>query len=206
MVSSGIVIRSDSEIVRSRAQRLGLAVEVSATWLLPWERTLFLADVDAAPWDLIRVGFDFLDKWDAAVPTWELAAELGAGAERERTEKIALDLRQPTYEPRLLFVRDNAAGQELLSAWRAECGQGDEEHLAFLRAVHLVKPRLCVLPASWLAKMKHRQPPASRQVAPQKASPLVTVELETGRYVKCHRGDEARVRAQFARQRQARRR
>lgn len=207
---SGIVIRQDSAVVRGKAKKLGLAVKVSDGWLLPWSKTLFLINSEAAPWDLLSFGFEFLDKWDAAVPSWELAEGLGTAEERQRTEKIALDLRQPTYEPRLLFVRDNPAGRELLGAWRAECGEGDDEHLAFLRAVHLVKPKLCVLPSTWLAKMERRTQQFLTRLARRRrpttpsSRPLVTVELEPGRFVKCHKGDEERVLAQFKRQRKAR--
>lgn len=208
-VKSGIVIRQDADVVRSRAKKLGLAVEVSTSWLLPWPKTLFLANGDAAPWNLLLAGFDFLEQWDAAVPSWQLASELGTPDERQRTKQIALDLRQPSYEFGLLFVRDNQAGRDLLGAWRAECGTGDDEYLAFLRAVHLVKPKLCVLPTSWLGKMQPPQPRRPLDVhrsrrSPNAKRPLVRIELEPGRFVKCHKGDEARVLAHFRRQRQTR--
>lgn len=192
-------------MVRGQAKKLGLAVKISSNWLLPWAKTLFLAG-EQIPWGLLPAGFEFLDKWDAAVPTWQLADGLGTAQERQRTERIALDLRQPTYEPRLLFVRDNPIGRELLGAWRAECGSGDDEHLAFLRAVHLVKPRLCVLPTSWLNQTGWPQPAQrmSRQSS-NAGRPLVRLELEPGRFVKVHAGDEERVLAHFRRQKKRRR-
>lgn len=211
MVQNGIVIPKRSAVVRGKAKKLGLAVEVSKSWLLPWEKTLFLADGKRAPWNLLLSGFEFLDHWDAAVPTWELAEDLGTSEEQRRTEEIALDLRQPTYEPRLLFIRDNLAGRDLLGAWRAECGHGDDEHLAFLRAVHLVKPKLCVLPSTWLTKMERRTQQFLNRLATTRQpnaivnGPLIRVELEPGRFVKCHAGDEERVLAQFRRQKGARR-
>lgn len=202
-MSAGIVLRRDDAVARAKAGKCGVAIEVRQDWALPWERTLFIAPGTCVPWDLIAVGFEFLTQWDAAAPFWRagvLAKHLGTPAERERTESLVHDLRVPVYAHELLFVRDSEAGKALVAEWRKECAAGDER-LAFLRALYLVKPRFCVLPRLWLADIEQRATGdrlAAQRRDRARSKPLVTIEIQPGRFVKCHQGDEAKVREHFA--------
>jgi len=203
-MSAGIVVlRNAAKISTSNARKLQLAVHKGGNWSIPFDQTLFLSGSYTVPWDLLPSGFHFLRRWDAAAPLWRygvLATDVGTKAERQRTKKLALDLRVPLYEPALLFVQANEAGRALMKAWRAECRYGDDERLAFLRALHMVKPRFCALPRSWLAEEEQR---AKRDAATERnvrkvLKPLVRVELSPGRFVKCHAGDEEKVKEHFA--------
>lgn len=192
------------------AKKCGVAIEVRDDWALPWERTLFIAPGTCVPWDLVCSGFDFLRKWDAAAPLWRygaMAADLGTPEERERTKSLTRDLRLLVFTPELLFVRDSGeAGRALITEWRNECAYGDEK-LAFLRALYLVKPLFCALPRSWLADLAQRERSdemAMQRIQQATGEPLITVEIQPGRFVKCHARDKEKVLAQFS-QRDARR-
>jgi hypothetical protein len=198
-----VVMRKGAKISMSNAKKLHLEVRQGGSWSLPWERTLFIAGEYTVPWDLVPSGFHFLQRWDAAAPLWRygvLAADIGTDAERKRTVKVTLDLRIPLYEPALLFVQASEAGRALMKAWRSECRPGDDERLAFLRALHMVKPRFCALPRSWLAEEERRarQDAVTERNIRKTVKPLVTVEIGAGRSVKCHAGDEEKVRAYYA--------
>ena len=198
-----VVLRRGAKISTSNARKLQLKVRKGGNWALVFERTLFLSGNYTVPWDLLPSGFHFLQRWDAAAPLWRygvLAADVGTDAERKRTIKLALDLRVPLYEPALLFVQANETGRALMKAWRAECRPGDDERLAFLRALHIVKPRFCALPRSWLAEEERRakQDAATDRNVRKVVKPLVRVELAPGRFVKCHAGDEERVKTHYA--------
>lgn len=203
MNDCGILTMDRDVKISARARKLGLQLQQGRKWELAWERTLFVSGEYTVPWDLLPSGFHFLQRWDAAAPLWRygmLAEDLGTNGERKQTIKLTLDLRIPVYEPGLLFVRANKAGRALIKAWRAECLQGDDERLAFLRALHIVKPRFCALPRSWLAEEEQR---AKRNAATDRSvrktiKPLVRVEIAPGRFVKCHAGDEEKVKAHFA--------
>ncbi len=157
----------------------------------------------AVPWELVGAGFAFLKAWDAAVPLWRygvLAKDLGTGRERDLTEGLTLDLRVPVYACELLFVSGRGDGPALVEAWGAELKRGDDERLAFLRAVARVKPRLCVLPTSWMRGAAERaaKDERARRGMAMGARAMVRVEVAPGRFVRCRAGDEERVRAQFA--------
>ncbi|RLG78468.1 MAG: hypothetical protein DRO14_00595 [Thermoprotei archaeon] len=122
-------------------------------WELSGDKTLFLAHGMKIPVRLLDAGFSFLDTWEMAVPLWNygtLAADVGTVDERKLTRSVVLDLRQLLHGYELLFVRNDDAGREFLVTWRSECLKGEDERLAFLRAFHIVKPRACILPQSWL--------------------------------------------------------
>lgn len=203
-MSAGIVLRRDDAVARAKAGKCGVAIEVRQDWALPWERTLFIAPGTCVPWDLIAVGFEFLARWDVAAPFWRagvLAKHLGMPAERERTEAVIHDLRVQVYSFELLFVRASEAGRAMVDEWRKECADGCDERLAFVRALYIIKPRFCVLPRLWLADIEQRAT-GDRMAAQQRnrarSKPLVTIEIQPGRFVKCHQGDEAKVREHFA--------
>lgn len=209
-MSKGIVLFGPDEVIESRAKKAGLKVEVSSSFELPFDKTLFVAFDTRVPWDLLPSAWHFLERWDAAVPLWRYGETAESvlltlsATERKLTKDVVRDLRVPLYAVELIFVRKNEAGVELMETYQEECGRGDMGRVAFLRAFYRVKPRLCVLPRSWLAEVRGydaRQRPRMRQRPISAGKPLVTVELEPGRFVKCHEGDEERVRADFERQR-----
>ncbi len=89
--------------------------------------------------------------------------------------------------------------------------------LAFLRALYRVKPRLCVLPRSWLAAVQERSKQDARAregkgtIKRRKAKTrteryrgrargktLVAVKVAPGVSVQCHKGDEEQVKALYA--------
>lgn len=207
----GIVLRGHDQVIETRARAAGLKVVVSDGYVIPFEKTLFVEAGTRVPFDLLPAAWHFLERWDAAVPLWrygETAASTGSASERELTRAVVRDLRVLLHSVELLFVNGRSAGGcDLVARWADECERGPDKRLAFLRAVYQVKPRLCVLPTSWLAEVRDygRQIVARGRVRPANAGqPLVTVELEPGRLVKCHAGDEERVRAAFEQQRKGR--
>ena len=153
MLSAGVVfVGHESSAASAKAVALGVAADQSTEWAPRWDRTLFAAPGVSVPWDLLVVGFNLLSRWDAAAPlSGALARDLGTEADRARTLAVLLDLRVPAYDPRLLLVRDSSAGRALLSEWRAQCSDGGDEQLAFLRALTAIKPLFCALPHVWLA-------------------------------------------------------
>ena len=207
----GILTMGRNVKISASARRLGLQLRQGRKWKPGWERTLFVSGEYAVPWDLLPAGFHFLQRWDAAAPLWRygvLAADVGTGGERKRTQKVTLDLRILLYEPGLLFIRKSEAGLALLDTWRDECRRGDDERLAFLRALHIVKPKFCALPRSWLAEEPQRSKQDARTDKNVRGTlkPLVQVEIAPGRFVKCHAGDEEKAKERFERLQRGRKR
>jgi hypothetical protein len=209
---NGILLLGRDEVIESRAKRFKVSLQHGDTPELIFVKTLITVPGTRVPWDLLPAAWILLENWDAAVPLWryDTTAE-GAGTvgEREETRLIIRDLRVLLHCYELLFVRKNEAGQALVETWVREYSSGGDKRLAFLRALYHVKPRLCVLPTSWLAEVQVRgpvqrgvvQPARTLGVKPANAGrKLVTVELQPGRLVKCHKGDEERVLEQFRRQ------
>lgn len=205
-MTKGIVLRGMDELITGRARQAGLSVVVSPTFELPFEKTLFVYPGTRVPWDLLPAAWHFLERWDAAVPLWRygaLAQDAGRPPERHATQAIVRDLRVMLHATQLLFVRRNEAGTALVAAWAEELARFEaaDDQLAFLRAMYRVKPRLCVLPVSWLAEVRQAsyQHLRSRPRSLNSGRPLVQVEIEPGRTVKVHAGDEDRAREHFAR-------
>lgn len=202
----GVVLLGPDDTLEHLARKR-YPVTVDATMPLPYDKTLIVEPNTTIPWDLLPAAFHFLERWDAAVPLWRYgvkACDVGTPQERERTEAVVRDLRVLLHSVELLFVRDNEAGQALIAAYREELDGGGEKRLAFLRAFYRVKPRLCVLPRSWLAEVRERSAQDARSLrgprgARKKSGPLVEVEIAPGRFVKCYKGDEDIVREKFAR-------
>lgn len=195
--------------IEKRAKTAGLKLERSETYSIPFDKTLIVRSGTRVPWDLLPAAWHFVERWDAAIPLWRYgvtAADVGTAEERQVTQAVIRDLRVLLHSVELLFVRRSKTGVRLVEVWQSE---GGDQRLAFLRALYQVKPRLCVLPTSWLAKIQQRSQQTLHGFrrhprSPNAGRPLVTVELEPGRLVKCHAGDEEKVLAQFERQRKAR--
>lgn len=200
-MSDVLILRRDDGQARQWAKRLGLEVMVSSDWELRGERCLFVGSGIEPPWHSVHAALEMVTTWEVAVPLWRynvLAADVGGSDERARTERIIRDLRVPLYAPELLFARNCESARALIDAWRAECGVGADERLAFLRAIYWVKPRLCPLPTAWLSGSA-LPAPAEAHTRRQPGAPqnLVNVEILPGRYVRCKPGEEAAVKARF---------
>lgn len=205
---NGILLRGHDDVIESRAKKHGLTVIPHHSppprgegEELPFEKTLIVEAGTRVPWDLLPAAWHFLERWDAAVPLWRygvLAADVGGEKERNETESIIRDLRVLLHSVELIFVKNNEAGKELLKKWQDELAKFEDGdlRLAFLRAMYQVKPRLCVLPTTWLAEVKSWHPvQAAQRRATAAARPMVTVELSPGKFVKVHAGDENKVKA-----------
>ena len=209
MKERGIVVVGGTDArIEAKAKREGLPLVSGDYGPPPFAKTLFVEAGTTVPWDLLPAAWHFLERWDAAVPLWRygtLAADLSSKADRKATESVVRDLRVLLYAHELLFVRANDAGLALMRAFLAEIAAVDagEPRLAFLRAFYQVKPRMCVLPRSWLAEIEQRSHQDARARAKSRAADwagkaLVKVEVAPGVMVKCYQGDEAKVRAQYA--------
>lgn len=207
MSDVGIILSAPDETIQAQAKAHGYTVVLSSSPAIVFERALIVEPKAYIRWDLVPAGFDFVQKWDAAVSLWRyeaLAAEIGTPSERERTVQFTLDERVLVLAPELLFVRNSPEARALLDAWHEERKYGNDNRLAFLRAYYRVKPRLCVLPCSWNGPSNTVRPPAKVwerpvQEAPvsarllrrqQEAAKLVSVEIAPGRYVRCAPGRE----------------
>ena len=208
-MSKGIVLLGKDRAIEARAVKEDINVVHGDYSKLPFDKTLFVQPNTTIPWDLLPAAWHFLDRWDAAVPLWRygvLADDVGGDSERKRTADIVLDLRVLLYSHELLFVRNNEAGQALMDAFNAELADSDETRLAFLRAVYQVKPKLCVLPITWLAEVAARSKQSLHAISSRKrkrkpGESLVSVEVSPGRFVKCYPGDEQKVKAQYQKRR-----
>lgn len=197
-----LILRREDGQARQWGQRLDLEVVVSSDWELRGERCLFVGLGIEPPWHSVQAAFGMVNTWEVAVPLWRynvLAADVGDPGERAQTERIIRDLRVPLYVPELLFARNCEGARALIEAWRAECGVGGDERLAFLRAMYQIKPRLCPLPTAWLSGTA--LPESRARVRPRPGAPqsLVSVEIMPGRYVRCKPGEEEAVKARFDR-------
>ncbi len=200
----GIVCRGAIEIPRP-ARGAGWQVIMSDSDEIPWPQTLFISPPVNVPWDLLDTGFDFLNSWECAAPVWRydtLVSDIAKGEDVKRTRALLHDLRVPLYAHELLFVRDCENSRTLLSTWRSETAAvpGGDAHIAFLRALYIVKPYFLALPRSWLSDIKERQRRDGRSpsVRAAGAEALVRVEVAPGRFVRCRQGDEEKVKAEFA--------
>ncbi len=201
-----LILREPDKEVQARAKRHRLEVVIADGSLaeIEFDRALIVAPGTVIPWDLLRHGFHFLKRWDAATPLWrygKVAADVGAPAEQKRTQKITRDLRVLLYAQELLFVRSSPDGRALLAAWEEEMAGGGEARLAFLRAVYRVKPLFLALPRTWSSEVQsgRRKRPARRS-SQSRRSKLVRVEIAPGRYVRCKPGDEEKTLKQWRRQ------
>lgn len=203
MGSKGIVLSAADKTIQARAKQAKLEVTIDPDLPLAYDKTLFTAPKTGVPWDLLPAAWHFLERWDAAVPLWRYginATNVGSKDERKRTQAVIRDLRVLLHSVELLFVRDNEDGRALADAYREERGESPygELRLAFLRALYRVKPRLCVLPRSWLAEVQQKG-----YVMPRlpRASPLVQVEVAPGQFVRCRPENVDEVQKRFVRMR-----
>jgi hypothetical protein len=189
----------------------------------PFEQTLY---VDAETEFKISpaIGFDLLEKWDFVIAEAETRS-LAATFQDNRTEasKTAAWLKTPHilyHNSGMMFWKTNEATKRLFELWSEEWQKykGWDEQIALLRALLRSEVLFLNVPYTWNCRgpqgaymLYHRF--ASRAARKHIGSaiivhgrrgvpmvpilPLVQVELEPGRFVKCHKGDEERVRATF---------
>lgn len=210
MATQGIVLLGEDKRIAAKAKLAHLDVIVDASMPLAFDKTLFVSPGTPVPWDLLPAGWRFLDHWDGAVPLFRYGATadtLGSDSERKATAAVVRDLRVLTHSVELLFVRDNEDGRALMEAYRREIAAGGERRLAFLRAYYQTKPRLCVLPVTWLADVRERSQKdarSMRSIQDGGVMPLARVEIAPGRFVKCRAGEEARILRQYEQRSQRR--
>ena len=130
---------------------------------LPYPQTLIWDTRTPLRTELMMVGFHRLTSgWQVAAPLWryrKLANGIGAPEEQQITREIVHDLRIPVYDPGLVYVRRCPQTQELIDQWMDERTRGDNDKLAFLRALYLTKPIICALPVTWLVGERMGGPP-----------------------------------------------
>lgn len=203
---NGVLLRANDDVICRQAERAKLPVVIGSDYELPFDKTLIVEPKTRVPWDLLPAAWQFLERWDAAVPFWtygKMAKDIGQDIERKLARQEIRDLRVLLYSYELLFVRKNSTGETLIKKWESlqKSFENLDKRLTFLRAVYAVKPRLCVLPITWLADVQRSSQQAMlrhRGVSnPGKGRRLVVVELEPGRIIKCYEGDEERVRRQY---------
>lgn len=212
----GIVLygAKNDDVIQQRGKAAGLKVTVVnfPPQELPFDKNMIVQVGTRVPWDLLPAAWNFLERWDAAVPLWRygiLAQDVGTPEERKRTQEVVRDLRVLLHSYELLFVRRSEAGIRLVDQWRLECEGGCDRRLAFLRAFYIVKPRLCVLPTTWLAEVQGHSKQAAAQArvgrVQRTGGALVRLELEPGRIVKVRPEDVQTVLANHQRQKAGRR-
>ncbi len=200
----GILLHQEDGLTQRRAQGHGYLVRVADDPALIADQTLIVGPEVGIPWNLLDAGWHFLERWEAASPLWRygvLAKDVGTAEERERTRECTLDLRVPLYEPSLLFLRRSEGAEQLLAVWQAECAEGGNRRLAFLRALCQVKPLFLALPRSWMVEPAlYEQPRQVAQPDPQKPG-LVLVEVGPKRFIRCHPEEAEIMRQRFSPQR-----
>lgn len=189
----------------------------------PFERTLY-ADADTEFKTSPLPGFDLLDRWDfviAEAETRSLAqtfpdnrTEAGDTARRLGTADILY------HNSGLFWWRRGEAASQLFRYWGEEWAkyQGWDEQVALLRALLNSDAVWLNVPYTWNCRgpqeaylVYHRfasraarrdgggvtvlPNPRGQPMPPSR--PLVRVEVEPGRYIRVHRGDEARAVEQF---------
>lgn len=103
------------------------------------------ANIDYA---LLEQGFRWLDRWEVIAP-FRPYAELAQDIAGSEVLKIG-DLRQPVYDPRLIFIKTNAKGKKFWERFTSGKEVMDPR-LAFLSALWDVKPLTKPLPAGrWI--------------------------------------------------------
>lgn len=141
----------DAETVRNRYPGLDITEDggFHAPRMLFWDATAKMRP------ELILVGFGLLQHgWQVVVPLVDydtLARDVGSAEDRRRTEEMIHDLRVPVYDPRVVFARRCEATRELMAAWKKE--KAGHDGLAFLRALHRVKPLVNALPPFWIKEV-----------------------------------------------------
>ena len=130
---------------------------------------LVLNGVDVTEED-IKAVFKWLDAWEIAAPFRDyahLACDEGTVEERQFTAELIGDLRQPLYDSRAIWMReDSVRAKQFVKRLGTErkkctCAEGPCD-LAFLRALWKVKPLILALPRGFIQPEKGPVPASSR--------------------------------------------
>lgn len=153
-VDTGILVEGDAQaqIAQSILKTFNIGLTVQEGPPYPrFERTLIWNSASLRP-ELVPVGLGLLDTWQIAVPMAnykQLASTVGTQEERDVTQSIIRDLRVPTYETGIMFVRKCQEITDLLRMWQKDIKSGHDPRLSFLRALYTVKPLILALPFTW---------------------------------------------------------
>lgn len=207
----GIVLTGPDPLTQGRAASHSLPVSVSDPPAITFDKTLIAEAGARVPFDLLPSAWMLLERWDLAVPIWKYgvtALDVGTPEERALTSQVVADLRVPLHAYELLFVRDSRVGRQFVETWWQEDFPSGNRRLAFLRALHKVKPMACYLPQTWLLDVRDPVSPLPRQRGQPLPSsrPLVRLEIAPGRFVKVHAGDEQKAIEQYKAQQRGGRR
>ncbi len=201
MSECGIIIESQVPKIASECQKWELELLISRWDMvqpLPYHKNLFVGEYIMPPWELLPSAWQLLDRWDVITPLAsydKTAADVGEPEERRLSEKICGDLRQPIYYTGLIFVKRCEAGEHFWTAFMEELGTGCRE-LAFLRALHRIKPQILQVPVSWLSPQ--RSYPGNPAMRARRVGPnLVKVPIGRGRYIMCRPGEEEQTLAHY---------
>ena len=200
--------------------------------LSPFERSLYV-DAETEFKRSPAEGFALLDRWDFVVAEAETRSLATIHpSNRQEPEETAAWIGTPHilyHNSGMFFWRRSEQVLALFDLWHEEWlrYQGWDEQVALLRAI-LKSDALCLnVPFTWNCRwaetayfVYHRfaskaarkykgiyrgETVAGRRFAPaEPPAPLVTVELEPGRFVKCRAGDEDRVREHYQKSKGAR--
>jgi len=156
--SCGVVIiggdaEAGKELIVSRyGDQLGIQ---SGPLSMPYPQTLLWDTGTPLRTELMMVGFHRLTSgWQVAAPIWryrKLANGIGTPEEQEATRAVIHDLRVPVYDTGLVYVRRCPQTQALIDQWLVEREAGENDKLAFMRALYKTKPIICALPVTWIA-------------------------------------------------------
>lgn len=190
----GIVFVGNHPTEIKRLRNAGYEVKVVDEPCVPFEKTLIIKAGEHIPHELLEFGFGLLDKWDIATPMSAYGDQAylhGEDSDRKLTKEIVGDLRFITYHTGFIFC--HRKNKYIIEDWNQE--EGDRT-LAFVRTIFKHKPKLCVLPVSWLRSLQFdsNQFISRRGHAPRRhRKPLVKVDLGNGQFVKVEQGQEELV-------------
>lgn len=151
--SGVLVIGGDFNKAKEHLSVLGDIQVKQGAPALPFPRTLLWDASIPLRTDLVSVGFHRLSAgWQVAAPLFsygKLARDIGTPEERELTAEIIHDLRVPVYDTRTVYVRRCPDTERLIKLWIKERQRGNDDRLAFHRALYQTKPVMCALPITW---------------------------------------------------------
>lgn len=155
--TSGIVYISEntSKLDFLKNQLTDIEVKLSDKHDLLFSENLILNRYVKFKTELIPIGFKLLKKHHLAVPLMSyntLAIHRGSEEERKYTKCIIKDLRVPTYNTDMMFIRRCDDTKELLELWNQESLRfaNADKSLSFHRAYYQLKPNLYALPVNWV--------------------------------------------------------
>ena len=183
----------------------------------PFDRTLYV-DADTMFKRSPKIGFDLLDRWDLVVAETEtrsLTEGIAGAHECKQTAEFIGSRHILYHNSGMIFWKRNERTSRLFDLWSEEWKRfsGWDEQVALLRALIRSDVMFLTVPHTWncyrsedsyllhhwfgggQARIEAKQ----RQVfdRPKDVRRLVKVEIAPGRFVKCHAGDEDKVKRYY---------